>query len=116
MRRQNARIIVLGDYRDRHRPLYFTRSELNMLLGLYTRHVARGEWRDYAIDQGEGMALFSVFRHSLEGPAYRIVKTAGAATEFVVLRGRRRVRAAASLAAALAFFDSPLSLVPAAAF
>ncbi len=114
MRPESASVIVLGDYRERHPPLYFTRSELNMLLGLYSRHVALGEWRDYAIDQGEGMALFSIFRHTHDRAAYRVVKTTGGAPEFTILRGRRRVRRAPSLAAALAFFDRPLSLVPAA--
>ena len=114
MRRHSASVTVLRDYLERRRPVYFTRSELNLLLGLYSRHVARGEWRDYAIDQGEGMALFSVFRHSHEGPAYRVVKAAGAATEFTVWRGRRRVRRASSLAAVLAYFECPLPLVPAA--
>ena len=67
--------------------LYFTRSELNQLLGLYSRHVARGVWRDYAIDHRDGMALFSVFRHTHEAPAYSIVKTAPAPArpaEFIV--------------------------------
>ncbi len=110
MGRQSAVVIPLGDYRERQRPLYFSRFELNLLLGLYSRHVARGEWRDYAIDHRDGMALFSVFRHSREGAAYRIVKTGEG--EFVVWRGRRRMRAASSLAAALLFFERSLSLVP----
>jgi hypothetical protein len=61
----------------RHRPsraLHFTRSELHQLLSLYSRRVARGEWRDYAIDQDGGPAVFSVFRHSHERPLYTITK------------------------------------------
>ena len=109
-------MVALNDYRARRRPLYFTRSELNQLLGLYSRHVARGVWRDYAIDHRDGMALFSVFRHSQEGPLYRIVKTAataGQGAEFIVMAGRQRLRAGPSLADALAFFRTPLDLVAA---
>lgn len=116
MSRKSASVVALGDYRARRRPLYFTRSELNQLLGLYSRHVARGVWRDYAIDHRDGMALFSVFRHSQEGPVYRIVKTGGTggqAAEFIVLSGRQRLSAAASLPEALAFFRTPLNLVAA---
>jgi hypothetical protein len=116
MSRKSATVVALGDYRVRCRPLYFTRAELNQLLSLYSRHVTRGVWRDYAIDHRDGMALFSVFRHSQEGPVYRIVKTAGAgsqAAEFIVLSGRQRLRAAASLGDALAFFRTSLNLVAA---
>ena len=52
MSRNSATVLALRDYRSRHRTLYFTRGELNQLLGLYSRHVARGVWRDYAIDPG----------------------------------------------------------------
>jgi hypothetical protein len=107
-------VLPLRDYRIRRRPLFFTRSELNQLLGLYSRNVARGEWRDYAIDQRDGAAVFSVFRHTHDNPAYTILKTApaaGAASEFVVLSGRQRLRAERSLAEALEYFRPPLTLV-----
>src|SRR6202043_422752 len=104
----NATVLPLRDYRRARRPLYFTRSELNQLLGLYSRNVARGIWRDYAIDHRDGQALFSVFRHTHESAVYTIVKAispganqgAGQA-EFIVLSGRQRLRAAKSLDAAL---------------
>jgi hypothetical protein len=112
----SATVLAIGDYRARQRTIYFTRPELNQLLGLYSRHVIRGEWRDYAIDHRDGMALFSVFRHSQEGPLYSIVKTAGAAdrpAQFEVRRGRQRLRAGSSLAEALEYFRPGLSLVAA---
>ena len=52
----------------------FTRTELNQILDLYGRKVAAGEWRDYAIDFGRELAVFSVFRHASEVPLYRIEK------------------------------------------
>src|ERR1700738_5393597 len=94
MSRKNATVLAFGDFRANPRTLYFTRAELNQLLGLYSRHVARGVWRDYAIDHRDGMALFSVFRHTHESPAYSIVKTAPAQTrpaEFIVQSGRKRL-------------------------
>jgi len=87
---------------------------LNQLLSLYSRHVARGVWRDYAIDHQDGMALFSVFRHTHEAPAYRIIKAAAAQArpaEFIVQSGRQRLRVSHSLADALQYFQSRLSLV-----
>jgi hypothetical protein len=114
MSRKSATVLVFGDYRPRHRTLYFTRPELNQLLSLYSRHVARGVWRDYALDHRDGMALFSVFRHTHEAPAYSIIKSAPAQTrpiEFIVQSGRQKLRVSRDLAEALEFFQTRLSLV-----
>jgi hypothetical protein len=115
----NATVLPLRDNRSQRRTLYFTRSELNQLLGLYSRNVARGIWRDYAIDHRDGQALFSVFRHTHESPAYTIVKSVAAMTghgagqaEFIVMSGRQRLCAARSLGDALEFFRSKLAVVP----
>src|SRR5246500_985589 len=106
MSRNSATVLTFGDYRTKHRTVYFTRLELNLLLGLYSRHVTRGVWRDYAIDHRDGMALFSVFRHTHEAPVYRIIKTAPA--EFTVQSGRQRLRVSASLSEALELFQTRL--------
>jgi hypothetical protein len=71
-------------------------------------------WRDYAIDHRDGMALFSVFRHTHEAPAYSIIKTAAALNrpaEFLVQSGRQRLRVSPSLPEALEFFQTRLGLV-----
>ena len=52
----------------------FDRHELGIILNLYGRKVAAGEWRDYAIDFLKDRAVFSVFRRSSEVPLYRIEK------------------------------------------
>jgi hypothetical protein len=44
------------------------------MLSVYTRHVADGDWRDYAIDNRDGVAIFSIFRRSQESPLFAIVK------------------------------------------
>jgi hypothetical protein len=114
MSRKSATVLAFGDYRTKHRTVYFTRFELNQLLGLYSRHVTRGVWRDYAIDHRDGMALFSVFRHTHEAPAYRIVKTAPVPARpavFSVQSGRRKHRESESLTDALDYFRTYLSLV-----
>jgi Protein of unknown function (DUF2794) len=118
MGRNSPTVLALADYRTRQKTLYFTRSELNQLLSLYSRQVSRGVWRDYAIDHRDGVALFSVFRHTQEAPAYSIVKTALAAArpaEFIVQRGRQRLRVSTSLAEVLEFFKTRLTLVAAEA-
>lgn len=52
----------------------FDRKELGVILGLYGRMVAAGEWRDYAISFLREHAVFAVFRHTAEHPLYRIEK------------------------------------------
>ena len=52
----------------------FHRTELNLILGLYGRMVAAGEWRDYGMSHLRDMAVFSVFRRTAENPLYRIEK------------------------------------------
>ena len=46
----------------------FDRRELGLILRVYGRMVAAGEWRDYAI------AVFAIFRRTAETPLYRIEK------------------------------------------
>lgn len=52
----------------------FTRQELMLILSLYGRYVAEGDWRDYALDFGKDKAVFSIFRRASEQPLFRIVK------------------------------------------
>jgi len=52
----------------------FHRSELSVILSLYGRMVAAGEWRDYGISCLKDVAVFSVFRRTAEHPLYRIEK------------------------------------------
>jgi len=54
--------------------VFFERRELDVILRLYGRMVAAGEWRDYAIDGLKDYAVFSVFRRTSEAPLYRIEK------------------------------------------
>jgi hypothetical protein len=52
----------------------FDRTELKRILNTYGRMVMAGEWRDYAIDSRDDVAVFSVFRRASEMPLYSIEK------------------------------------------
>ena len=52
----------------------FHRTELSVILSLYGRMVAAGEWRDYGISCLRDVAVFSAFRRTAETPLYRIEK------------------------------------------
>lgn len=57
-----------------HDRVAFHRAELGIILSLYGRMVAAGEWRDYAMSFLREVAVFSVFRRASENPLYRIEK------------------------------------------
>ena len=54
--------------------MLFVRAEINILMNLYGRMVAAGEWRDYAIDMEREEARFSAFRRAADRPEVTIVK------------------------------------------
>lgn len=99
--------------RSRREPVVaFDRRELQVIMGLYGRKVAEGEWRDYAMDFARDAAVFSIFRRTSEMPLYRIVKDPGrrqglyaviAAGGFILKRGHE-------LAQVLTAIDRPVRL------
>jgi len=109
-----SRVVRLADYRRRQRRIFFSRIELHQLLTLYSRQVMRGEWRDYAIDQQDAAAVFSVFRRSNESPLFTIVKTAPEARsgEYALLQGRRRLASGGSLGEVLPSLMRALGPMP----
>ena len=52
----------------------FQKPELTIILSLYGRMVAAGEWRDYGISSLKEVAIFSIFRRTAENPIYKIEK------------------------------------------
>ena len=117
-RAEMGQVYRLDDFRRRAKPsrhaTFFTRSELNQLLSLYSPRVASGEWRDYAIDQRAGMAIFSIYRHSQDQPIFSIAKRSGrldGPADFVVYTGPTRLKRARSLREALKVFQRKIKLV-----
>lgn len=109
-----AKLIRLADRKPAQRRIAFNRAELNLLLTLYSRRVAGGEWRDYAIDHGVGMAVFSVFRSATDRPAIAIAKCAaapGTSGGYVLFDGRRILKKARTLPGVLASLEPALRLV-----
>ncbi len=95
------------------RATFFDRNELSQLLSLYSRRVANGQWRDYAIDQQGGSAVFSVFRHTHDAPAFRIAKQSarGTGSAYVVSSGAETLIQAKTMAEALSVFGGTLRVV-----
>ena len=63
-----------ADLQSRPGPVFFDRIELGLILRVYGRMVAAGEWRDYAMIGHKEVAEFAIFRRSGDAPLYRIEK------------------------------------------
>jgi len=106
-------VFRLMDRRHRRKIVAFERGELGQLLNLYSRRVAAGEWRDYAIDFKAGMAVFSVFRHAAEQPLFAIAKMAPGSQrqgDYIVVSGPRRLAQGKTIAEVLQVLDKKLYL------
>lgn len=79
----------------RPRQVFFARQELMALIAVYSTYVARGEWRDYALDHLRDRAVFSIFRHTHEHPVFTVTKLAGPKQQtqplWVVMHGPRQI-------------------------
>ncbi len=106
-------MLRLADFRKKRGPyVFFDRQELRKLLDLYSRRVASGEWKDYAIDQYGPMAVFSIFRHSFDRPLFAIAKrAAGKGCDFVVFSGRHKLKHGKTIDEALAVLERTLHVV-----
>lgn len=95
--------------RRQPRRIAFSREELRQLLEVYSRRVAAGDWRDYAIDYGPDRAIFSVFRHTADTPVYKVSKTtqrgAGPCFRYTLSRGCEQLRRGPTIAAVVAEMD-----------
>ena len=74
--------------------------------------VAAGEWRDYAIDFLDDVAVFSIFRRTSEMPLFRVEKRPKLRTRqgqyAVIAAGNHVLKRGHDLASVLRVFDKKL--------
>ena len=92
--------------------VYLIRPELSLILNIYGKMVASGEWFDYAIDMQPERATFSVYRRASEMPLYRIIKEPALASKQgmwrIVSMTGQVVKRGKVLDVLLRYFDSKL--------
>ena len=72
-----VKIRIINEFKKdkkNHKYIYFSKNELSLILNEYSKNVAKGIWKDYAIDHNTNCASFSIFRHSFERPVLKIEK------------------------------------------
>ena len=93
----------------------FNRREISLLLNVYGRKVAAGEWRDYALDMLRDGAYFSIFRRTSERPQFVVEKNPKLRNrqgQFTVTNAEGKVlRRGHELERVLRVFDAGLSVV-----
>ena len=65
--------LVVNNEKKR-REIFFSKSELKLILNLYARMVSSGEWKDYGLSISKKEVSFNVYRRTSEFPAYKITK------------------------------------------
>lgn len=106
-------MLRLADFTGkRAQRVFFNRQELRKLLDLYSRRVASGEWKDYAIDQYGPMAVFSIFRHSFDQPVFAVAKrAAGKGCDYMVFSGRNKLKRGKTIEEALSVLERKLHVI-----
>lgn len=67
-------IVRIGNGHKAPSQVSFDRQELSLILNVYGQMVAKGDWKDYAIDFLADRCIFSVYRKASEHALYRIEK------------------------------------------
>ena len=108
-----ADLVRLSDHRrNKGKRVTFDRQELRQLLDVYSRRVASGEWKDYAIDLHHGVAMFSIFRHTFDLPVFTVAKrTSGRHSDYLLFSCREQIKHGQSIGEVLSIFNRPLRLI-----
>jgi hypothetical protein len=109
-----AQLLLLSEYRREGRRVFFDREDLNHLLGVYSRQVARGIWRDYAIDHRSNMAVFSIFKRSQEQAIFTVTKVllrGDKGPNYVLLSRNRQIKSSRDLRQVVDVLQRQLTVV-----
>lgn len=109
-----AQLLLLSEYRREGRRVFFDRDDLNRLLGVYSRQVARGIWRDYAIDHRSNMAIFSIFKRSQEQAIFTITKVllrGDKEPNYVLLSKNRQIKSSRDLRQVMDVLQRQLTVI-----
>jgi hypothetical protein len=111
-----AQFLLLSEYRREGRRVFFDREDLNHLLGVYSRQVARGIWRDYAIDHRSNMAIFSIFKRSQEQAIFTVTKVllrGDKEPNYVLLSRNRQIKSSRDLRQIIEVLQRQLTVIEA---
>jgi len=107
-------IIEFNDYlrkkNKKHRYTSFSKTEIEKIMSIYSKNVAAGIWRDYAITFADNLAVFSIFKRSSEKPIYSISKISKQSTKgikFTIMLGQKVLKNCKSMEEVIKIFRNP---------
>lgn len=109
-----SQLVLLAAYQRKGRRVFFNRTDLNLLLAIYSRQVGRGLWRDYAIDHRSNMAIFSIYRRSQEQPLFAVNKVllkGDKDANYILLSRNRQIASSRDLADVIETLGRQLAVV-----
>ena len=59
---------------NKKKDIFFNKTELQLILNLYAKMVASGEWKDYGLSISKREVSFNVYHRTSEFPIYKITK------------------------------------------
>ena len=59
---------------NKKKDIFFNKKELQIILNLYAKMVASGEWKDYGLSIFKKEVSFNVYHRTSEFPVYKITK------------------------------------------
>ena len=69
-----TRLKLIVNNEDKTENIFFNKFELKLILNLYAKMVANGEWKDYGLSISQREVSFNVYHRTSDYPAYRITK------------------------------------------
>jgi hypothetical protein len=112
-------IIEFNDYlrkkNKKHKYTSFSKAEMEKIMSIYSKNVAAGIWKDYAITFADNLAVFSIFKRSSEKPIYSIAKIAGKSADkakFRITLSQKVLKNCKSMEEVVKVFKNPDFLKP----
>ena len=69
---KHLKLVINND--NKKKDIFFNKKELQIILNLYAKMVASGEWKDYGLSISKKEVSFNVYHRTSEFPAYKITK------------------------------------------
>ena len=69
---KHLKLIINND--KQKKDIFFNKNELKLILNLYAKMVAGGEWKDYGLSISKKEISFNVYQRASEVPTYKITK------------------------------------------
>tara|TARA_Y100000590_G_C15211641_1_gene822710 strand:+ start:28 stop:369 length:342 start_codon:yes stop_codon:yes gene_type:complete len=69
---KHLKLVINND--NKKKDIFFNKKELQIILNLYAKMVASGEWKDYGLSIFKKEVSFNVYHRTSEFPVYKITK------------------------------------------